>query len=48
VVAQQNLANALVAAGRIHETVIQLEQALSATHGDANIPKMLDDLRVRS
>lgn len=48
VVAQQNLANALVAAGRIREAITQLEQALSATHGDASIRKMLDDLRVRS
>jgi tetratricopeptide (TPR) repeat protein len=47
-VAQQNLANALVAAGRIREAVTQLEQALSATHGDASIRKMLDDLRARS
>lgn len=44
---QRNLANALVAQGRIPDAISRLEQALSATHGDPTIRKMLDDLRAR-
>jgi tetratricopeptide (TPR) repeat protein len=46
--AQRNLANALVAQGRVRDAISQLEQALSATRGDSSIRSMLDGLRARN
>jgi tetratricopeptide (TPR) repeat protein len=45
VLAQGNLATALMRQGRAQEAITHLEQAVSATHGDPRLRKMLDDLR---
>ncbi len=41
--AQGNLAMALARQGRVEDAIAQLKQGISATHGDANLRKMLDD-----
>jgi tetratricopeptide (TPR) repeat protein len=45
--AQRNLATALAAQGRVPEAILQLDRALSATHGDPSIRTMLDALKAQ-
>ena len=43
--AQRNLGRILVALGRTGDAIHQLEQALTATHGDASIRELLEEAR---
>ena len=43
--AQRNLARILIAAGRTQDAIHQLEQALTATHGDASIRALLNEIK---
>ena len=46
--AQRNLALALIHQGRTQEAIVRLTQAVPATQGNAQLRKMLEDLRAQS